>query len=181
MKKLPEGLCIIATGPLTSDDLAESIRGLCGDALYFYDSISPTVYADSLDYAKIFRASRYEEGEGDYLNIPLNREEYDSFVEQVARAEKVPLHRFEAAQYFEGCLPIEVMVRRGPRTLAFGPMKPVGLYEPPRNGGSAPRRDAPARLADPDRGGRVPSACGKGPGRGPLRLLARHHRANRGQ
>lgn len=127
---LPEGLVILATGPLTSDALAESIRRLCGDALYFYDSIAPTVYRDSLDMEKIFRASRYEEGEGDYLNIPLTREEYYTFVEEVVRAEKVPLHRFEAAHYFEGCLPIEVMARRGPDTLAFGPMKPVGLRDP---------------------------------------------------
>jgi methylenetetrahydrofolate--tRNA-(uracil-5-)-methyltransferase len=127
---LPEGPTIVATGPLTSDALADSIEGLCGEALYFYDSIAPSVYQDSLDLGKIFRASRYQEGEGDYLNIPLNREQYYGFVEEVARAEKVPLHRFEAPRYFEGCLPIEVMVRRGPDTLAFGPMKPVGLSDP---------------------------------------------------
>jgi methylenetetrahydrofolate--tRNA-(uracil-5-)-methyltransferase len=129
---LPDGLTILATGPLTSDALAESIAGLCGTALYFYDSIAPTVYGDSLDLEKIFRGSRYaeEEGEGDYLNIPLTREEYYAFVDEVARAEKVPLHRFEAPQYFEGCLPIEVMARRGRDTLAFGPMKPVGLRDP---------------------------------------------------
>jgi len=135
---LPEGLVVVATGPLTSDGLAESIAALCGDALYFYDSIAPTVYCDSLDLEKIFRASRYDDGDGpgDYLNIPLDREQYYAFVDEVARAEKVPLHRFEAPQYFEGCLPIEVMARRGPDTLAFGPMKPVGLRDP-RTGSSA--------------------------------------------
>ncbi|MCH6562176.1 MAG: methylenetetrahydrofolate--tRNA-(uracil(54)-C(5))-methyltransferase (FADH(2)-oxidizing) TrmFO [Deltaproteobacteria bacterium] len=129
---LPEGLAIVATGPLTSEKLADSIQGLCGDALYFYDSIAPTVYADSLDMQKIFRASRWEDADagGDYLNIPLSREEYYAFVDEVARAEKMPLHRFEAAHYFEGCLPIEVMAQRGPDTLSFGPMKPVGLRDP---------------------------------------------------
>jgi methylenetetrahydrofolate--tRNA-(uracil-5-)-methyltransferase len=127
---LPDALAIVATGPLTSDALAEAIGVLCGDALYFYDSISPIVYQDSLDLERMFRASRYEEGEGDYLNIPLSRDEYYAFVEEVRRAEKVPLHRFEHAHYFEACLPIEVMVQRGPDTLAFGPMKPVGLVDP---------------------------------------------------
>jgi methylenetetrahydrofolate--tRNA-(uracil-5-)-methyltransferase len=130
MTALPDGLTIVATGPLTADTLADSIQGLCGNALYFYDSIAPTVYADSLDLEKVFRASRYEDGEGDYLNIPLSRAQYYAFVEEIARAEKLPLHRFEAAQYFEGCLPIEVMVKRGPDTLAFGPLKPVGLRDP---------------------------------------------------
>jgi methylenetetrahydrofolate--tRNA-(uracil-5-)-methyltransferase len=133
---LPDALAIVATGPLTSDALAEAIGVLCGDALYFYDSISPIVYQDSLDLERMFRASRYEEGEGDYLNIPLSRDEYYAFVEEVRRAEKVPLHRFEHAHYFEACLPIEVMVQRGPDTLAFGPMKPVGLVDP-RTGGTA--------------------------------------------
>ena len=130
VEALPAPPVIVATGPLTSDALAEAIRGLCGDALYFYDSISPIVYHDSLGLERMFRASRYEEGEGDYLNIPLSRDAYYAFVEEIRRAETVPLHRFEHAHYFEGCLPIEVMVRRGPDTLAFGPMKPVGLVDP---------------------------------------------------
>jgi methylenetetrahydrofolate--tRNA-(uracil-5-)-methyltransferase len=128
--RIPEGLVALATGPLTSDALSEAIGAICGNALYFYDSISPTLYRDSLDVERMFRASRWEEGEGDYLNIPLTRDAYYAFVDEIRRAETVPLHRFEAALYFEGCLPIEVMVRRGPDTLAFGPMKPVGLSDP---------------------------------------------------
>jgi methylenetetrahydrofolate--tRNA-(uracil-5-)-methyltransferase len=128
--ELPEGLAILATGPLTSDALAATIGRVCGDSLYFYDSISPTVYADSLDHDVVFRASRYEDGEGDYLNIPLSRRQYYDFVDELLRAEKVPLHRFEKAIYFEACLPIEVMAERGRDTLAFGPMKPVGLRDP---------------------------------------------------
>lgn len=128
--QLPDGWTIVATGPLTSDALADSLKGLCGESLYFYDSIAPTVYADSLNLDVIFRASRYEDGEGDYLNVPLTREQYYDFVDEVARAEKVPLHRFEAARYFEACLPIEVMVQRGRDTLSFGPLKPVGLRDP---------------------------------------------------
>ncbi len=131
--RLPEGLVIVATGPLTSDGLADAMGGLCGESLYFYDSIAPTVYADSINLERVFRASRYEQtedGDGDYLNIPLSKDQYYAFVDEVARAEKVPLHRFEPAQYFEACLPIEVMASRGPDTLAFGPMKPVGLVDP---------------------------------------------------
>lgn len=127
---LPDPVAIVATGPLTSDSLAQSIADLCGDSLYFYDAISPIVYRDSLDEASIFRASRYDEGDGDYLNLPLDELQYRSFVEELCRAETVPLQRFEAALYFEGCLPIEVMAQRGPATLAFGPMKPVGLADP---------------------------------------------------
>ncbi len=128
--RLPDGLVIVATGPLTSDALAAELAPLCGESLYFYDSIAPTVYLDSLDVESMFRASRWEDGEGDYLNIPLTREQYYAFVDALTRAEKVPLHRFEAARYFEGCLPLEVMASRGPDTLAFGPLKPVGLVDP---------------------------------------------------
>jgi methylenetetrahydrofolate--tRNA-(uracil-5-)-methyltransferase len=128
--EIPRGLVALATGPLTSPGLAQAIGDLCGDSLYFYDSISPIVYRDSLDLERMFRASRYEEGEGDYLNIPLARDEYYRFVEEIRRAETVPLRGFEAALYFEGCLPVEVMVRRGRDTLAFGPLKPVGLTDP---------------------------------------------------
>jgi methylenetetrahydrofolate--tRNA-(uracil-5-)-methyltransferase len=129
--ELPAAPAILATGPLTSASLAEHIREICGESLYFYDSISPTVYADSLNLDVIYRASRYEDsGTGDYLNVPLDERAYLAFVEELLAAEKVPLHEFEAALYFEGCLPIEVMAERGPRTLAFGPMKPVGLRDP---------------------------------------------------
>ena len=130
VRALPSGCVIVATGPLTSDALAAEIQPLCGESLYFYDSISPTVYLDSLDVEQLFRASRYEDGSGDYLNAPLDEAAYDDFVGEIARAEKVPLHFFEEPRYFEGCLPVEVMVARGARTLAFGPMKPVGLVDP---------------------------------------------------
>jgi methylenetetrahydrofolate--tRNA-(uracil-5-)-methyltransferase len=126
----PAGPCIAATGPLTSGALALRIRELCGESLYFYDSIAPTVYADSIDLEVAYRASRYEDGEGDYLNLPLDEARYRAFVDELLRGEKVPLHAFEQALYFEGCLPIEVMAERGPLTLAFGPMKPVGLRDP---------------------------------------------------
>jgi methylenetetrahydrofolate--tRNA-(uracil-5-)-methyltransferase len=122
---------ILATGPLTEPGLAGDLRELLGDEyLYFYDAISPIVYADSIDHEIAFRASRYDEGEGDYLNLPLSEAEYFGFVEALLAAETVPLHRFEASLFFEGCLPIEEMARRGPRTLAFGPMKPVGIRDP---------------------------------------------------
>jgi methylenetetrahydrofolate--tRNA-(uracil-5-)-methyltransferase len=136
---LPEGLAILATGPLTSEALAGEIQKLCGDALYFYDSIAPVVYADSLDHSVVFRASRWAdpaEGEGDYLNAPLSREQYHRFVAELVAAEKMPLHEFEKPVYFEGCLPIEVMAERGAETLSFGPMKPVGLADP--RGGPTP-------------------------------------------
>ena len=122
---------ILATGPLTAPGLARDLRELLGDEhLYFYDAISPIVYADSIDHDIAFRASRYQEGEGDYLNLPLSEAEYFGFIEALLAAETVPLHRFEASLYFEGCLPIEEMARRGPKTLAFGPMKPVGIRDP---------------------------------------------------
>jgi methylenetetrahydrofolate--tRNA-(uracil-5-)-methyltransferase len=127
---LPAGIAIVATGPLTAGPLAAAVADLCGDALYFYDAISPIVHRDSLDEKRLFRASRYEDGDGDYLNLPLDRAAYLGFVDALCKAETVPLHRFEAALYFEGCLPLEVMAERGPETLAFGPLKPVGLVDP---------------------------------------------------
>jgi methylenetetrahydrofolate--tRNA-(uracil-5-)-methyltransferase len=124
-------LVILATGPLTAPELARDVARLVGeDSLYFYDAISPIVYADSIDHTVAFRASRWQEGEGDYLNLPLDRAGYERFVDELLRAETVPLHPFEAALYFEGCLPIEEMARRGRSTLAFGPMRPVGLRDP---------------------------------------------------
>jgi methylenetetrahydrofolate--tRNA-(uracil-5-)-methyltransferase len=122
---------LVATGPLTSPALAEGIRRLTGsEYLYFYDSIAPIVEADSIDLGVVFRASRYGKGEADYLNCPLNREEYEVFVAALVQAEKVPTKDFEQAKFFEGCLPVEVMAERGRDTLAFGPMKPVGLTDP---------------------------------------------------
>ncbi len=126
-----DGAAILATGPLTEPELARDLLRLLGEEhLYFYDAISPIVYADSIDHAVAFRASRYDDGDGDYLNLPLDREAYERFVSDLLEAEKVPLRAFEASLFFEGCLPIEEMARRGRDTLAFGPMKPVGLVDP---------------------------------------------------
>jgi len=132
MLRIPtEGRVILATGPLTAPELARDLQRLLGDEyLYFYDALSPIVYADSIDHAVAFRASRYEDGPGDYLNIPLDTAAYEGFVSGLLAAETVPLHAFEESLYFEGCLPIEEMARRGPQTLAYGPMKPVGLTDP---------------------------------------------------
>jgi methylenetetrahydrofolate--tRNA-(uracil-5-)-methyltransferase len=122
---------VLATGPLTADALAADLQRVLGEEyLYFYDALSPIVYADSVDPEIAFRASRYEEGEGDYLNLPLSRDEYERFVDALLAADTLALHPCEAALYFEGCLPIEEMARRGRDTLAFGPMKPVGLVDP---------------------------------------------------
>jgi methylenetetrahydrofolate--tRNA-(uracil-5-)-methyltransferase len=129
--RLPEdGLVVLATGPLTASPLAEELQRLLGEPhLYFYDALSPIVYADSIDHEVAFRASRYDEG-ADYLNLPMDREQYETFVADLLAADTVPLHPFESALYFEGCLPIEEMARRGRDTLAFGPKKPVGLTDP---------------------------------------------------
>src|SRR6266568_1473834 len=125
------GLVIIASGPLTSDALAERISSLTGAYLYFYDAIAPIVSASSLDFSKVFRASRYGKGEGDdYLNCPLTIDEYTSFVAALLAADKVPAREFEKVIHFEGCMPVEEMAERGPETLRFGPMKPVGLSDP---------------------------------------------------
>ncbi len=129
--KLPSGIVIIATGPLTSDLLAEELRPLVGDNLYFYDAIAPIVTADSIDLSRIFRASRYGKGEGaDYLNCPLEQEEYERFVAELIAADKVAPRDFEKAIHFEGCMPVEELAGRGVETLRFGPMKPVGLTDP---------------------------------------------------
>ncbi len=122
---------ILASGPLTGVELAADLGRLLGEEyLYFYDALSPILYADSIDSEQVFRASRWEDGEGDYLNLPLDEAGYHSFVAAILAADTVPLHPFEAELYFEGCLPIEEMARRGPETLAHGPMKPVGLVDP---------------------------------------------------
>src|SRR5581483_8018229 len=123
---------VVATGPLTSHPLFEAINEFLGrDGLYFYDAIAPIVAADSLDMAKLYWKSRYSKGSGtDYLNAPMNREQYEAFVAALLRAELYPLHDFEHAVHFEGCLPIEEIAARGIDTLRFGPMKPVGLEHP---------------------------------------------------
>ncbi|MGE0171563.1 MAG: methylenetetrahydrofolate--tRNA-(uracil(54)-C(5))-methyltransferase (FADH(2)-oxidizing) TrmFO [Oligoflexales bacterium] len=124
---------IVATGPLTASGLLDHLKRYCRDEknLYFYDAIAPIIDADTINFDEGFWASRYDDGaEGDYFNIPLNKEEYYRFVDDVAAAEKAPLHDFEEAKFFEACLPIEVMIERGRDTLRFGPMKPVGLNDP---------------------------------------------------
>ena len=137
---------VVATGPLTSDALSAGLAAIVGqDHLYFYDAISPIVLADTIDRAKVFRASRWDrslrrqadgaacgvdDGQGDYLNCPLTREEYDRFYDALVAAESATVHDFDKERFFEGCLPIEVMAHRGRDTLRFGPMKPVGLVDP---------------------------------------------------
>lgn len=128
--EIPDGPVIVATGPLTSDSMADAIMNLPGmSALHFYDAAAPIVMAESLNMDKVFRASRYERGD-DYLNCPMSKEEYDAFVEALLGAETAPVHGFEENMVFEGCMPVEVMARRGHMVLAFGPMKPVGLKDP---------------------------------------------------
>jgi methylenetetrahydrofolate--tRNA-(uracil-5-)-methyltransferase len=124
-------ITILATGPLTSEPLTGSLGKLTGkEHLAFYDAIAPIVEADSLDRNIIFQASRYDDGPGDYLNCPMDKEQYENFITELAKAQKVPLKSFEKKKYFEGCLPVEIMLERGPETLRFGPMKPVGLIDP---------------------------------------------------
>ncbi len=128
--EIPSGPTVIATGPLTSDALAEKITALSGETLFFYDAASPIIFRESLDEEKVYLASRYDKGEAAYLNCPMYEEEYYSFVEALVGAELAPIKNFEEDMYFEGCLPVEVIARRGPETLRFGPMKPVGLPDP---------------------------------------------------
>jgi len=138
VKAIPPGPCIIASGPLTADDLANDIARLTGQQhLYFYDAIAPIVEAGSIDRTIAFRQSRTERGaeqqaEGDYLNCPFTKDEYDTFVDALVAAERIELRDFERedAKFFEGCLPIEVLAKRGHDALAFGPMKPIGLRDP---------------------------------------------------
>jgi methylenetetrahydrofolate--tRNA-(uracil-5-)-methyltransferase len=123
---------VIATGPMTAEGLAADIARVIGsEHLAYYDSIAPIVIAESIEWDRVFAASRYDKGGDDaYVNCPLDKAQYEAFVAAVVAAEKMPLHVAEQPRYFEGCLPIEVMAERGPRTLAFGPMKPVGLTDP---------------------------------------------------
>ena len=132
VRDIPEdGIVVIATGPLTGDALAARIGRLLGKrSLYFYDAISPIVYADTVDFTGLYWASRYGKGDDDYVNIPLDRAGYEAFVAALVAGETVEPYAFEKAIYFEGCLPVEVLAGRGPETLAHGPMKPVGLVDP---------------------------------------------------
>ena len=136
VSEIPEGYVIIATGPLTSDALSKSIGKLIGeDYLYFHDAAAPIVTAESLDKSLVFEASRYGRGEPDYLNCPMNKEEYLNFYTELLNAESAPLHDFEHEGHkdfkvYEGCMPIEVLAKRGEDTMRFGPLKPVGLTDP---------------------------------------------------
>ena len=123
---------IIATGPLTADALAEEIRGLCGGALSFYDAAAPIIDAGSVDMDSAFRASRYgdNDGGGDYINCPMNREQYEDFHAALVAAETAKLHEFDKREVYEGCMPIEILAGRGLDSIRFGPMKPVGLRDP---------------------------------------------------
>ena len=138
VRELPQGPAIVATGPLTSDALSQSIRGALGDeGLAFFDAIAPVVSADSIDRDVVFSASRWGKGEvaeGDYLNAPMTKEQYEAFVEALKGGEEHAGHDWENVPYFEGCLPIEVMAHRGVDTLRFGPMKPIGLPVPQWDG-----------------------------------------------
>lgn len=130
--QVPEGPVIIATGPLTSDALSEAIHNYFGGADYlnFFDAAAPLVTFDSIDMDSAWFASRYDRGDADYINCPMSREEYDRFVEELKSAEEAPVHGFEDKKVFEGCMPVEVMARRGQDTLRYGPLKPVGLKDP---------------------------------------------------
>ena len=124
-------ITVIATGPLTSDALSQEIARLSGsDHLFFYDSISPIVESDSIDMSRVYLAARYDKGTADYINCPFTKEEYDRFYDALLAAQSVEGHDWEKLNYFEGCLPIEEIARRGRDTLRFGPMKPVGLIDP---------------------------------------------------
>ncbi len=125
-----EGINIVATGPLTSESFSAYLRQITGeDNFYFFDAVAPSVSFESLDHNKIFRASRYGKGGEDYLNCPLTRDEYEHFYEELVKADTSAGHSIDRALFFEGCMPIEVMARRGMDTLRFGPMRPVGLYD----------------------------------------------------
>ena len=130
--RIPEGpVVIVATGPLTSDALAAEIAAFVGQThLYFYDAVSPVVEAETIDFSRTFRASRYGKGGDDYVNCPLDEPEYDAFYRALTTAECAELHAFDHEFFFEGCLPVEVIASRGRDTLLFGPMKPVGLVDP---------------------------------------------------
>ncbi len=128
---LPDGELVVATGPLTSDALAEKLEKLCNcTGLHFYDAVAPIVTLESVDMDSAFFASRYDKGTADYVNCPMNEEEYKAFVKELVSAKEAPVHGFDDGGVFEGCMPVEVMARRGEETLRFGPLKPVGLRDP---------------------------------------------------
>jgi methylenetetrahydrofolate--tRNA-(uracil-5-)-methyltransferase len=129
--EIPEGITVIATGPLTSPELSTQLKSLTGeDYLYFYDAAAPILEKDSINMDKVYLKSRYDKGEAAYLNCPMTEEEFNTFYEALIAAETVPLKEFEKEIFFEGCMPIEVMAQRGKKTMLFGPLKPVGLEDP---------------------------------------------------
>ena len=130
LKDIPSEPCLIATGPLTSDSLAEKIKERFGGCLYFADAISPIISADSIDKSKGYFLGRYGKGGDDYFNLPLTEDEYNAFYDALVSAKTAEFHDFESVDFFEGCMPVEVMASRGRQTLSFGPMKPVGLEHP---------------------------------------------------
>ncbi|OGX77958.1 methylenetetrahydrofolate--tRNA-(uracil(54)-C(5))-methyltransferase (FADH(2)-oxidizing) TrmFO [Exiguobacterium sp. SH31] len=131
IKQIPDGVVIMATGPLTSPDLSASLKAFTGeDYLYFYDAAAPILDGETIDRDKVYLKSRYDKGEAAYLNCPMTEEEFNLFYEELVKAEVVPLKEFEKEIYFEGCMPFEVIAQRGKKTLLFGPMKPVGLEDP---------------------------------------------------
>ncbi|MEW6082106.1 MAG: methylenetetrahydrofolate--tRNA-(uracil(54)-C(5))-methyltransferase (FADH(2)-oxidizing) TrmFO [Bacillota bacterium] len=131
VQAVPQAPAVLATGPLTSPSLAKALRGLVGeDNLYFYDAVAPIVAGDSIAWERVFTASRYENGSEDYVNCPMNREEYEDFWNALVGAQAAQRHAFEEARFFEGCLPVEELARRGKDTLRYGPLRPVGLVDP---------------------------------------------------
>ena len=140
LPNLDEEITIVATGPLTSDTLAAKIHEFNGgDGFYFYDAAAPIIDANTIDYDKVYKKSRYDKGEADYINCPMTKEEFNNFQQALITAEEAPLNSFEDLKVFEGCMPIEEMAKRGYKTMLFGPMKPVGLeypdsYTGPRDG-----------------------------------------------
>lgn len=131
VSEIPDGPCVIATGPLSSDAMVKAIGTIIDNKYcYFYDAAAPIVTADSIDMTKAYRKSRYDKGSADYINCPLNEDEFNAFYDALIHAESAPVHGFEDNKVFEGCMPFEVMAKRGRQTLLFGPMKPVGLRKP---------------------------------------------------
>ena len=131
VSELPEGEVVVASGPLSSDAIADTIRTLCGEeGLHFYDAVAPIVTLESVDLSSAFFASRYDKGTADYVNCPMDKEEYIRFVTELANAQEAAVHGFDDGAVFEGCMPVEVMARRGVDTLRYGPLKPVGLIDP---------------------------------------------------
>jgi methylenetetrahydrofolate--tRNA-(uracil-5-)-methyltransferase len=155
--EIPAGPTIVASGPLTSTALGDALNAIIGPRnLYFYDAIAPIVAADSIDTSITFRAARYGKGSDDYINCPMTEAEYEAFIDALLAAEKVELHPCEKPVYFEGCMPIEEMARRGRQTLAFGPMRPVGLKDPR----SGRRPFAVVQLRQDDADGRLYNIVG---------------------